>query len=55
VQLTERATHVDAEGPDSDLLAWAADLARGPRTPSHCPGAAFIERLRQQGRGVPTN
>lgn len=75
VQLTDRPTHVDAEGSDSDVLAWAAcrqgaprpanvrtlrelagawaaDLARGTRTPAYYPGGAVIENLRAQARAA---
>lgn len=34
LQLTDRSTHVDAEGSDSDLLAWTACRQGPPRRPN---------------------
>jgi hypothetical protein len=76
VQLIRDSTHVDVEGPDSDLLGWvacrqgpprpanvralrdlaaiwAADLARGSRTPDAYPGGARYEALVERGRAIP--
>lgn len=75
LQLTDRSTHVDVEGADSDLLAWtacrqgpprrpnvatlralgaawAADLARGTRTPAYYPGGSVVEGLLQEARAT---
>jgi pimeloyl-ACP methyl ester carboxylesterase len=75
LQLTDRSTHVDAEGSDGDLLgwvvcrqgpprpanvgtlrtlagAWAADLARGTRTPAYYPGGAVVQRLLERERAL---